>query len=153
MSGTKGRWAAVPWDLGLEGRFPSLKFAVFWAEEQSIHPSFSAEKCREAICSAPLLLSGLCRTQFSTVNRKLRPEMAPIFEVGFGKLHPQIAGVLHPVCTSRSLITFPQHAVAIVKFGLGKPGVYFLKCTQQWQLSPLNVCPYRGQRRFLTLLI
>lgn len=89
-------------DLGAEGRFPSLKFAIFGAEEQSIHPSSLQKKCREAICSAPRLLSGLCRTQFSTLSRKLRPESASVFEAGVSKLHPQIADMLHPVCTSRS---------------------------------------------------
>lgn len=144
MAGTKARRAAVPCSTGEEegcfeqerfgtrGKIPFLETCNILSREESMCPSFSAEKCRETICSAPLLLSGLCRTPFSTVSRKDRSEKAPIFEAGFSKLHPQVADMLHPVCRSRSYVTFAQCAVATEKFNPGKPGIWvFFKCIQQ----------------------
>lgn len=46
-----------------------------------------------------------------------------------------------------------QHPVAVVKFSIGKPGVCFLKCLHQLQLSPLEMYLQREQRRFLTPLL
>lgn len=144
-------WTREIW----EQREDSLTWNLQYSEQKNkaFAPVSLQKKCREAICSLPQLLSELCRTQFSTLSRKLRPESPSFFEAGSSKLHPQIVDIFHPVCTSRSYITCAQHPVAVVKFSIIKPGVHFLKCLHQRQLSSLEMYLHRGQRRFLTLLI
>lgn len=95
-------WTREIW----EQREDSLTWNLQYSEQKNkaFAPVSLQEKCREAICSAPQLFSGLCRTQFSTLSRKLRPESTSVFEAGMSKLHPQIVDVLHPVCTSRGYI-------------------------------------------------
>lgn len=89
-----------------EQREDSLTWNLQYSEQKNktFTPVSLQKKCRKTICLAPQLLSGLCRTQFSTLNRRLRPESASVFEAGISKLHPQIVDMLHPVCTSRSYI-------------------------------------------------
>lgn len=165
MAATEGKRATVPCStheedrcfeqerFGSRGKIPLLEICNILSRRTKHLPQFLCrEKCREAICSAPQLLSGLCRTQFSTLSRKL--QKAPlVLKLAISKLHPQIVDILHPVCTSRSYITCAQDWVAVVEFSIGKAGVYFLKCLHQWQLNPLEMYLHREQRIFLTLLI
>lgn len=131
MAATEGKRATVPSStheedrcfeqerFGSRGKIPLLEICNILSRRTKHSPQFLCrKKCREAICSAPQLLSGLCRTQFATLNRKLRPEST----FGFEASHQQIASTdswhassslhkqkLHHMCTALSCSSRVQH--------------------------------------------
>lgn len=125
MSGTEGRWTAVPCstceEVGCceQGKFGARRKILFLEicnilirrtkQNKIFAPdSLQENSGKQSVPSpAPQWTEVLSSTQFSTVSREFRPEKAPVFEVYFSKstdswraspsLHKQKP---HPICTA-----------------------------------------------------